>query len=214
MKSGLLIVAFVIVLSGCIASNGADITAPQVSGVPPAAGSYSGTNDSATTNNSRNAENEKVIRPGDTLLIIYTNLPSGSIPGLAQPVKGDGTVTLIYNKAFQAAGKNVADFEKEVRDYYVPAYFTNLNVRVRISFERFVYVDGEFRNSGRYSWTNGMTLKDAIEAAGGFTEFANRRIRLRHLDGTVERYRLVGDWVRTNNPALKPWDSVVNPREI
>jgi protein involved in polysaccharide export with SLBB domain len=214
MKSGLLIVAFVIVLWGCIASKGADLTTPQVSGVPSAAGSYSGTNDSATTNNSRNAENEKVIRPGDTLLIIFTNLPSGSIPELAQPVKGDGTVTLIYNKAFQVVGRKTSDLEKEIWDYYVPAYFTNLTIMVRISSESFAYVSGEFRSSGRYSWTNGMTLKDAIQAAGGFTEYANRRIRLRHLDGTVERYRLVGDWVRTNNPALKPWDSVVNPREI
>src|SRR4051812_25028888 len=58
----------------------------------------------------------------------------------------------------------------------------------------FVYVSGEFTNPGRYSWTNGMTLKDAIEAAGGFTDFAVRRITLRHWNDSVERFRLKPGW--------------------
>jgi len=52
-----------------------------------------------------------------------------------------------------------------------------------------------------------MTLKDAIDAAG-FTDFSGHRLRLYHLDGTIERYRLRGDMTLTNNPSLKPGDKI------
>src|SRR5712671_6219187 len=49
-----------------------------------------------------------------------------------------------------------------------------------------IYVYGDFRNPGRYDWTNGMTLTDAVSASGGFTEFASHRLRLQHRDAAVE----------------------------
>jgi protein involved in polysaccharide export with SLBB domain len=218
MKSGLLIVAFVVVLSGCLGSKRAGSTVPQFSAVPSHADSErpNSTNNSPATNVSGNAESDGVIRAGNLLLITFTNLASGpALPAFDQQVRNDGTITLIYNQTFQTAGKKTGDLEKEIRDYYVPKYFIDLAVSVRSSSETsFVFVSGDFRKPGRYSWTNEMTLKDAIDGAGGFTQFANRRIWLRHLDGTVERYRLRGDWFLTNNPALKPGDKVINPREI
>jgi protein involved in polysaccharide export with SLBB domain len=216
MKSGLLIVALAVFLSGCTGSNRGNRVAVFSEGASPAPlRAQSVTDDSPGTNSSRNAESQDVIKQGDTLLITFTNLTSGlTVPAFDQRVRDDGTITLIYNNVFHAAGKKTGDLEREIRDFFVPANSTNLTVRVRISAEtRFVYVDGEFRKQGRYSWTNGMTLKDAIEAAGGFTDFANRRVRLVHTDGTVERYRLRGDWTVTNNPVLKPGDKVHNPRE-
>lgn len=185
-----------------------DSTAAQGSGVPSVAGSHTGSDDSATTNA------EKVIRVGDTLLINFSNLPGTPRPAFDQRVRDDGTITLIYNSVFQAAGKKTGDLEKEIRDYYVPVYRTNLTVAVHATSGNFVYVDGEFRSPGRYAWTNGMRLKDAIEAAGGLTDFARHKVSVIHLDGTRGRYRLVGDWVRTNNPALKAEDRILNPREL
>lgn len=217
MKIGLLIVAFVIVLSGCTGSNRGN-TVPGFSEVssPTPLHAYNVTNDAPGTNNSRNAEGEEVIKAGDTLVITFTNLTSGLIvPAFDQRVRDDGTITLIYNSVFQAAGKKTGDLEKEIRDFYVPGGFPNLTVTVRLTCQcSFVYVDGGFRNPGRYSWTNGMRLNDAIEAAGGFTEFSNHRTKLIHSDGTSERFRLRGDWVRTNNPALKDGDRIHNPREL
>ena len=77
----------------------------------------------------------------------------------------------------------------------------------------FVFVRGEFRNPGRYAWTNGMTLDDAFVAAGGFTDFALLRVRVLHWDGSSETYRWGTQHPLTNNPALKPGDSVLNPRD-
>jgi hypothetical protein len=52
----------------------------------------------------------------------------------------------------------------------------------------FVYVSREVQLPGCYVWTEGMTLTDVIEAAGGLTPFAGSRIRISHVDGTTEVY--------------------------
>ena|SRR5438132_14314534 len=79
--------------------------------------------------------------------------------------------------------------------------------------EPFVYTEGEFKTHGRLPWTNGMRLKDAIDSAGGFTDFARRGVVLRHCDGTGEYYRFGPRRSLKNNPALKPGDTVATARQ-
>src|SRR5258708_32885775 len=108
MKSGLLIFAFVVVLSGCIASQRTDRTAPQFSDTrwPVSSTVHTATNDSPSTNSSGKAESDGVIQGGNFLLITFTNLPSGMVlPAFDEQVRDDGTITLIYNQTFQATGK-------------------------------------------------------------------------------------------------------------
>lgn len=211
MKIGLLLVLLVVVLAGCTASHRQGATVPAFSELPSPVqlDGHNLANSSAATNTSRNARDEGVIRVGDTLLVTFTNSPQ--MPLCYGLVKRDGGA-MIFNRTFQAAGKKTHDLEKEIRDYYVPAYFTNL--RLQIATGSCVYLEGEFRNPGRYPWTNGMTLKDAIEVAGGFTEFANHRIKIIRADGITQTYRLLGDWAATNNPVLKQGDRIYNPRTI
>jgi protein involved in polysaccharide export with SLBB domain len=216
MKIELAIAAVALAFAGCTGSNRGK-TVPMFSEGPSPAQlhTYNLTNDAPATDISRNVESQDVIKPKDTLIINFT-LPSMIIePAFDQRVRDDGTITLIYNRVFHAAGQKTGDLEKEILDYYVPTYFRNLTVTVHISCcTEFVYVDGEFRKPGRLSWTNGMRLGDVIEATGGFTVFANRRIKILHEDGTVESYKLRGNWVSTNNPVLKPGDRIHNPRPI
>jgi protein involved in polysaccharide export with SLBB domain len=217
MKMEHVIAALVVAVAGCTGSNRGKTGTVFTEGPSLAeVHAYNVTNDSPATKTSTNAESAEVIKPKDTLLVTFTNLPSVlTLPAFDQRVRDDGTITLIYNKVFQAAGKKTGDLENEVRDYYVPAYFTNLTVMVRLSCcNEFVYVDGDFRKPGRYAWTNGMRLKDAIDAAGGITEIGNHRIKMIREDGTVGTYRLWGDWAQTNNPALKAGDRIHNPRRI
>jgi len=75
-----------------------------------------------------------------------------------------------------------------------------------------IFVGGEFTQPGRYAWTNGMTLRDAFAVAGGLTVFAESRIRLKHWDGSVERYKWSPKNPLTNNPTLRPGDSILNPK--
>jgi len=208
MKIELAVAAIAIALAGCTGTNrGKTVPASSEGTLPAQEHAYSVTIDSPATNASRNAEIQDVIKVGDTLLITFTNLPSGSTtPTFEQRVGDDGVITLIYGNVFHAAGKKTGDLEQEIRDHFVP-YLTNLTVIVRISSESFVYVDGEFRNRGRLLWTNGMRLKDAIALAHGFSDFA-WRLTIIHADGTRQRIRLPADKIPLDNPKLEAGDVI------
>jgi hypothetical protein len=74
----------------------------------------------------------------------------------------------------------------------------------------FIVLGGEFKNPGRIPWTNGMTLRDAL-AVAAFTEFSPHRLRLVHKDGSVEMFRWKREQPLTNNPTLRPGDTVYCP---
>ena len=53
-----------------------------------------------------------------------------------------------------------------------------------ITEARYIYVGNEVRAPNLYAWTNGMRLTNAIEAAGGFTEFSDpSRVSITRADG-------------------------------
>jgi len=232
MKSGLLRIAFVVVLSGCVGSKRANSTAPQFSGAPSAVdlNRHNPTNNSpAATNTSRSAESERVIQVGDFLLITFVEPPrwtksswgspflvqDSGLPAFDQQVKKNGIIRLLFNWEFNVAGKKVSELEWEIRRCYVPEKFGDLTVTVRISSQtNFVYVEGGFGNPGRCSWTAGMRLGDAIKVARGFSESAIHGIMISHRDGTMEEYRLHGGWALTNNPTLRPGDKIRNVHDL
>ena len=78
----------------------------------------------------------------------------------------------------------------------------------------FVFVVGEVKRPGRIVWTNGLTLTNAVQMAGGFTDFADKsRLEVRHVDGAVEVYSFMqAEAEPTNNPALKSGDQVAVPK--
>jgi polysaccharide export outer membrane protein len=151
-----------------------ETTAPAPTAAANPATSPGAANSGASTNGDGSWE---IITTGDVLVISFADLPPGtSVPPFDQRVRDDGTITLIYNQLFHAAGKRVGDLEKEIHDFYVPSYFRNLTVTVRISREnRFYYVDGEVRAGGKFPYVSSITVSKAIAAAGGFTDFASKR---------------------------------------
>ena len=172
-----------LLFAGCQTSKG-DSGFSDVPGIettaPAAAASASGgqltaspvaTNSGAGTN----ADSYEIIQQGVVLLITFGDLPPPPLPAFDQRVRDDGTITLIYNQVFHATGKRTGDLEREIHDFYVPRYFINLTVTVRISSEtRSYYVDGEVRVPSKYPYTTSITVSKAIAAAGGFTDFAKK----------------------------------------
>jgi protein involved in polysaccharide export with SLBB domain len=75
-----------------------------------------------------------------------------------------------------------------------------------------IYVDGEFNHHGKFAWTNGMRLQDAMDAAGVLTDFAHNKLRVNHWGGSVEIFRLAPHHQLTNNPLLRPGDRIYSPR--
>ena len=52
----------------------------------------------------------------------------------------------------------------------------------------YVFVDGEVNTPSRCAWSTGLTLMDAIQMAGGFTDRAKRStVSVRHNNGAVDK---------------------------
>lgn len=114
-----------------------------------------------------------VLLIGDEVIVNFADLVNPIQPA-DDTVKDDGTITLIYNEKFQAAGKTIGELQEEIRKRYVPAYFVNMTPTIKVQ-DRFYSVGGEVRTPNRFLWTGNMTVLQAVNTAGGFTDFANRR---------------------------------------
>jgi protein involved in polysaccharide export with SLBB domain len=55
--------------------------------------------------------------------------------------------------------------------------------------EPYIYTTGGVRKPGRYDWTKHLTLAEAIQMAGGFTESATTWIQVIHYNGKKENYK-------------------------
>jgi type 1 glutamine amidotransferase len=77
----------------------------------------------------KEAEARKPIEVGDMLHVSFSDTPT-LIPAVDDKVKGDGTITLMYNQVFQATNKTSRDLEKEIRKRYVPDFFARVSVAV------------------------------------------------------------------------------------
>ena len=125
------------------------------------------------------------IRRGEALTITFTDTVNQIMPFEGR-VKEDGTITLMENQQFTAAGKTAGQLEKEIRARYVPSFFVKMTVTVK-SQERFFYVNGYVRIPGRYEYRGDITLSGAIAAAGGFTEFARQsKVRISRANNKTE----------------------------
>jgi protein involved in polysaccharide export with SLBB domain len=126
--------------------------------------------------------NASVLHVGDGLTVTFQDLIS-PIPPVDVTIKEDGTITLIYNKEFVAAGKTRGELEKDIRNAYVPSYFKNMTPTVTIK-DRYFTLEGEVKGPGRQVYSR-MAVLEAIASAGGFTDFADRKhVRVTRADGT------------------------------
>jgi protein involved in polysaccharide export with SLBB domain len=158
----------------------------------------------------------EVFRVGDSLTITYSDLPQPT-PAFEGKIKEDGTVTLLLNKTFTAAGKTAGELEKEIRAYYVPRYYKYMTVNVKtVESTRWYYVYGEVRQPNRQIYTSRLTVLQAIASSGGFTDFANKKkVKLTRVDG---RSQIENCPKAQDNPSLDlevyPGDKIYVPRRI
>lgn len=80
--------------------------------------------------------------------------------------------------------------------------------------EPYVYVEGAVHKPGRYDWFAGMTVVDAIDAAGGFTDSAARRFKIFHIDGGAVSVDRDTVYVTNKPPILKAGDMISVPKRI
>lgn len=126
----------------------------------------------------------------------------------------NGEISLPLIGRIRAAGATPAELAERIQASYVPRFYVRCNATVLATI-RFFYVGGEIRNPGRYNWTEDVTLLKAINTAGGFSEFANRR----KVEVTRGKDKIICDTETIRQRpetdiAIQPGDSLYVPRSI
>lgn len=123
------------------------------------------------------------IAVGDVIRVMYE--ASVPIAPTEIQVPETGLVTIHMGEQVQVGGKMAADVSKEIRDLFTvkKQMYKRLSVNVQV-LGRTISVGGEVRTTGSFAFEGGMTVLKAINRAGGFTEYADRRkVRITRVNG-------------------------------
>jgi protein involved in polysaccharide export with SLBB domain len=143
------------------------------------------------------SDDEYLVSPQDVLEI--TVVGEKELSGLFEVSrKQDGTIKYPYLEYVPVTGKTVKQVEELLTNLLKDGWLVNpqVNVRVAIYSEKFVYVGGQVNRPGKLSFSgrNEMTLYRAIITAGGFTRIAQRKkVVLMTTDEDGKPKRLVVD---------------------
>jgi polysaccharide export outer membrane protein len=156
-----------------------------------------------------------LLRPDDMVIVEFAgvSMPPEKFQGR---IKEDGTISLPLIQSVKAAGLTTGVLEKNIKEAYVPKFFsTNLAVNVN-SESRFFTVDGDVRIPQRIVYAGQTTVLSAIASAGGFTDFANKKkVQLIRASGESKTINCLR---ARNNPKLDlpvyPFDKIIVPRRL
>jgi polysaccharide export outer membrane protein len=159
------------------------------------------------------------IGPGDSLQIYVWQNPDLSV---TVPVRQDGKVSTPLVEDMQAAGKTASDLARDIEKVlseYVRSPKVNVFVLNAVSALSQVKVTGQVKNPEALPFHEGMTVLDAVLAAGGVTDFAagNRAKVVRTTDGKVQEIkirldRLLEKGDMSQNIQLRPGDVLLIPQ--
>lgn len=117
------------------------------------------------------------LKPGDPIIVYLRGIP-GVQSGeqmIENLVDENGNIELPFINRVQVGGCTATEAQDIIRRAYVDQkIYRQLTVNVVIA-ARYYYIRGEVRQPGRYPIIGNVTLLQAVAAAGGYTEFANRR---------------------------------------
>jgi polysaccharide export outer membrane protein len=122
---------------------------------------------------------QATLRVGDPL-----DIKIGGVPAEEQAqvnntytVDANGSVNLPYINKVKAEGLTPAQLARSIEETYrTHKIYTNPNITIVMqSIARLVNVGGSVRQPSRVAFTEDLTLLTAINAAGGFNDFADQR---------------------------------------
>jgi polysaccharide export outer membrane protein len=160
-----------------------------------------------------------VIGPGDTIRVDVWQNPELSMESI--PVLPDGRFSTPLVRDIVAVGKTSTQLAKEIEtrlaEYVRMPQVTVTVIHAASAFSQ-VKVIGQVRQPQALAYREGMTVLDAILAAGGLAEFAapNRTKLIRTEDGKQKEIRLrlgrlLNDGDMSQNLALRPGDLLLVP---
>lgn len=160
-----------------------------------------------------------LIGPGDIIRVDVWQNPELSMESI--PVLPDGRFSTPLVRDIVAVGKTSTQLAKEIEtrlaEYVRMPQVTVTVIHAASAFSQ-VKVIGQVRQPQALAYREGMTVLDAILAAGGLAEFAapNRAKLIRTEDGKQKEIRLrlgrlLNDGDMSQNLALRPGDLLLVP---
>lgn len=166
-----------------------------------------------------------LVGPGDILSVIVFNHPDLTLPAGPQrsaaesgfQVGSDGTINYPYIGTVQAAGRRTDQIRSDISQQ-LATFIPDPQVEVRIAAynAQAIVVSGEVKTPNRQPLTAvPLSLIEAINAAGGFTDDAEPRNVSVQRAGRIYQVDVQGflsGGLRQNNPVLRNGDVVSIPR--
>jgi len=178
------------------------------------AGCATNTPPASPSGDTASAISADILRPGDRIRIVYNDIPDPPTP-VEQVIPEDGKILLTRGLEVTVTGKKRSDVEREIAKLYDGIYR-----RLSVTIERrdsFVSVGGEVRQNSHVVYRGDLTVLGAIDAAGGFTEYADRTDVLVTRAATKQQIRVNARKAIRDpklNLQLYPGDSIHVPRSI
>lgn len=104
----------------------------------------------------------------------------GATGALAMPLVGE----------IPAKGQSVSSLRDAIVARLKSGYLRDPKVSVEIMTYRPFYVHGEVRSGGEFAYKNGITIRDAVAIAGGYTYRANHSHVLLIREGTAQEVQV------------------------
>lgn len=162
---------------------------------------------------------DAVLRSGDQVEVRLGGVPPEEISQVSgnYPVDGQGFLNLPHIGKIKAAGSTQAEVQNAIESAYrSQQIYTNPSITVNVPMAaRFVNVGGDVKGPRRVEFTPDLRVLGAINAAGGFTDYADqKKVRLLR-DGKVI---IINVQEIRKDPSkdiiLKPGDSIEVPQSF
>lgn len=133
-------------------------------------------------------------------------------PGLSgsYDVKPDGDVAMPLIGGVKAAGLTAKEFANRLRIRLSQGYLKDPRVAVEVENFRPIFIHGEVRKSGEFPFRAGLTLRDAVALAGGYTYRADESYVLLNRRSKAQPVRVR----MPNAAAVLPGDNIRVPERF
>ena len=147
--------AIAVALAGCSTAGNSDIAFPmQVAQLQP------------TANSPTTSYGPYALRPNDQVRVQVYNEPD--ITGDYQ-VDSAGYLSIPLAGRVKAAGLTASQLERSITSRLKGGILNDPRVTIQVSTYAPIYIHGEVKKSGEFPFRPGLTVMDAVAAAGGFT---------------------------------------------
>jgi len=147
--------AIAVALAGCSTAGNSDIAFPmQVAQLQP------------TANSPKTSYGPYALRPNDQVRVQVYNEPD--ITGDYQ-VDSAGYLSIPLAGRVKAAGLTASQLEHSITSRLKGGILNDPRVTIQVSTYAPIYIHGEVKKSGEFPFRPGLTVMDAVAAAGGFT---------------------------------------------